>query len=469
MIHSSFTQRCILALVIGGLNAPVLFGQNLVPNASFETFTACPDFASQLDKAFPWFNPTQGTPEYYNACADYNNWVSVPAQPTGGYQAAYTGSAYSGIFTYRADIPEMREYLSAPLTQTLVAGECYYFEMFVNLPNDQRYAINRVGAYISQGAPNAGNVFVLPFIPQVESDANIVFNDTARWERITGLFTAQGGEDHITIGNFRSDADMTIQDFNPAAWYNQSSYLLVDAITLIATGFSTILGNDTTYCDKSLVLLDASLPNATYTWQNGSAAPSFEVTESGTYSVEIQHGACIVSDTITVSLLSTPRDALVDTVFCTNDEATLRVPTLESVYLWSNGDSTREITVSEPGLYWVNVANVCGSVSDSLVLDRYDCACAVFLPDAFTPNRDALNDHFFISVDCPKLIDFKFTVFNRFGELIYFTESPEKQWDGTSSGKECPPGIYSYTLSYFALLEGRIVHEDYSGRLQLIR
>ena len=46
----------------------VLRTQNLVPNGDLETYTQCPDYVSQIDRAVGWSRPTNGTSDYLNAC-----------------------------------------------------------------------------------------------------------------------------------------------------------------------------------------------------------------------------------------------------------------------------------------------------------------------------------------------------------------------------------------------------------------
>jgi len=469
MIFSRFSLVVKASLLAVALPFASIEAQNLVPNPSFESNTACPTFASQLNLATPWYNPSLGTPDYYNACANFGDWVSVPSQPTGGYQLAHTGDAYVGLFVYRSDVAHMREYLEVPLTEALQAGQCYYFEMFVNLPNDQRFASDGIGACVIAGAVNVNNVFVLPLTPQIKNEPGNILSDTARWDRISGYFTANGGEDHLIIGNFNTDENTQIIDYNPSAWYASSSYLLIDDISITAASLTVDLGNDTTYCTLSELTLDASQLEATYVWQDGSIGSTFTVTQSGTYEVAVRRGGCSASESIQLDMLSFPNPILNDTLICINDTAHLSLHSLPGNYIWSNGSTEKFILVNEPGTYTVDVTNACGSAKDTMRLEVYDCACDVFLPDAFTPNKDELNDDYYIGINCPKLVDFQFLVFSRNGELVYATTNPNTRWDGTVSGIECPSGVYAYTVKYYALIAGQVQQQDYSGKLKLIR
>ena len=443
------------------------FAQNLVPNPGFEENTSCPVFASQLNLATPWFNPTGATPEYFNACADFNSWVSVPATPSGGYQVAHSGDAYAGIFVFRNDVSNMREYLQIALNEPLEAGECYYFEMFVNPANDHRFAVNQLGAHFSSGSIGTPGVGLLNVLPQIQSNTSFL-SDTARWHRISGYFTAAGGEDHLSIGNFKPDELTSSVEVNPNAWYSSSAYILIDDVSLVKASITASLGPDL-YCNTESVELDVTQADATYAWNTGETNPKITISESGNYSVTISRGGCSIILTSTINLLFTPSPNLSDTTICNGAELKLAASGPSGSYLWSTGASTETISVANEAMYWLQVSNDCGVAADTMNLSLFECSCDVFLPAAFTPNKDQINDDYYIAVDCPKMIEFQFMVFNRLGELIYESASPQQRWDGTFKGQECPSGIYTYTLSYFTLKSGEVEQQDFQGKIHLIR
>jgi len=71
-----------------------------------------------------------------------------------------------------------------------------------------------------------------------------------------------------------------------------------------------------------------------------------------------------------------------------------------------------------------------------------------YLPSAFTPNGDGLND-----VARPYLVGMKslksFSVFNRWGNLIYYTQKEGEGWDGKSKGVDQNTGVYIWALEYY--------------------
>ena len=80
----------------------------------------------------------------------------------------------------------------------------------------------------------------------------------------------------------------------------------------------------------------------------------------------------------------------------------------------------------------------------------------IFIPNAFTPNADGLNDIFLpVSTD---LQAYDLQVFDRWGQLIFATTDPAKGWDGTLEGRLVHTGVYTYKVGYMtSCSENRVV------------
>jgi gliding motility-associated-like protein len=72
----------------------------------------------------------------------------------------------------------------------------------------------------------------------------------------------------------------------------------------------------------------------------------------------------------------------------------------------------------------------------------------IYVPTAFTPDDDGINEIFKPVVDIFEISDYHFTVLDRWGQVIYQTETYEEGWDGkiAFSGKSAPMGVYSYVV-----------------------
>ena len=88
----------------------------------------------------------------------------------------------------------------------------------------------------------------------------------------------------------------------------------------------------------------------------------------------------------------------------------------------------------------------CSSYS-TLTMELIPCdQTSFFVPSAFTPNIDYINDTF-----TPKGVNFKYyemTIFNRWGQELYFTRNISTGWNGRYRWQDCPNGVYVYQIVY---------------------
>ncbi|HRS07680.1 MAG TPA: PKD domain-containing protein [Bacteroidia bacterium] len=90
-----------------------------------------------------------------------------------------------------------------------------------------------------------------------------------------------------------------------------------------------------------------------------------------------------------------------------------------------------------------------------------------WLPNAFTPNGDGRNEVFFDPGFAMEYSGFNLRVFNRWGQMLFQSDSPSKPWDGTNGkGEIAPQGTYVYTLS--VTNKGGKRH-DFNGTITLLR
>ncbi len=88
----------------------------------------------------------------------------------------------------------------------------------------------------------------------------------------------------------------------------------------------------------------------------------------------------------------------------------------------------------------------------------------IYIPNAFIPDQDRINNFFSGSFIGVKWI--KMEIFNRWGELIYFSEDQNFKWDGTYQGKRVPDGVYTWKLTY---KPNRSMEELMTGHVNVLR
>ena len=91
---------------------------------------------------------------------------------------------------------------------------------------------------------------------------------------------------------------------------------------------------------------------------------------------------------------------------------------------------------------YVEALNSCGIIADTIHIHVF---AQIFIPNAFTPNNDKVNDFWNIPA-LSAYKNFELVVLNRYGEAVFRASNSNKPWDGKYKGKEQPEGAYTYFL-----------------------
>ena len=217
------------------------------------------------------------------------------------------------------------------------------------------------------------------------------------------------------------------------------------------------LGEDIHFCDQVDLTLDAGEGMAEYYWSTDQTSKSISVHDAGTYwvLVEDEYG-CEASDTIGVSMSLSPLiDLGEDTTICVRSFAHIGVLEQSSIisYEWSNGATDRVIAVDEEGIYTLKVTDDYGCIgkdSIEVIVDPFALPNVIYIPNAFSPNGDNLNDYFPYKEPIPQP-GYYIVIYSRWGEKIFDSRTSENQnWDGTYKGKRVPNETFIYYAEYFS-------------------
>jgi len=262
------------------------YSQNLVPNPSFENINGDPthwswDAYSGADDIDDWYKLGShgGSPDYFYAGAYWSLFDHVSNFM--GSQSARTGSGYIGIVNYSgAANPGFREYVQVQLTSPLVAGQAYEVSVWVSLSDKSQYASDGFGFHLTTGVfTGSGGNQALAFTPTAENATNNFMDNKTGWEQISGSFYASGGEQFLTIGNFKDDAN--INYYNVGSGTSSGSYLYVDDVSLVTTVILPVeLISFNAECNENSVHLDWStaseINNDYFTIERSTDAMNFE-------------------------------------------------------------------------------------------------------------------------------------------------------------------------------------------------
>lgn len=413
--------------------------QNLIPNPGFDSIIQCPDNVGGISKAPPWQSAVW-TPDLFNECS-LNFYPNVPHPITPeNYQPARSGGGYAGIYVYDMSGSD-NEYLGSPLLQPLESGKMYFLQFFVS-PSffvlNQMYS-DAVGLAFteSETMPDRLPDGSMPLLPAIEHRGELI-KDTMDWVEVSGCYKANGTERYTVIGNFRPDAETSIEILGPSF----GNYFFIEDVGVWK--FDP-LPDTVLLCDGQSQAFDASFLDATYEWNTGSTKPNIVVSNSGIFIVKAQMQRCVLYDTMTVINTRTPAYLLTDTLICVGQGVTLSAP-LPGEYTWSTGNITQELFVQQHGIYSIVITNSCGRFEYVSEVQTEECNCRVYVPNVITP--DSHSDNNFLPVrfgcDYPYRI-LRFRVFDRWGSLVFATTEPEQLfWDARKSNT----GVYAWVLEY---------------------
>ena len=197
-----------VAFLVTGFNPATAQEDNLVPNGSFEN--------SDLRKlkklgelelySEDWFRATEVMLDLY-AEGMKSEKVNIPNNEY-GEQDASDGVCYAGLRAYSKDPKLSRTYYEVELTTELEKNQLYCVSFDISLSDLSRYAVNGVGAVLSDRKVEQGNTGLLVRAPDVVHKTDKVMSLIDGWETVCGTYIGTGQEEYMIIGGFHSDKDI---------------------------------------------------------------------------------------------------------------------------------------------------------------------------------------------------------------------------------------------------------------------
>lgn len=242
----------------------------------------------------------------------------------------------------------------------------------------------------------------------------------------------------------------------------------------ISQGPNPILLPKYAFCEGDNLILDPGAWHS-YLWNTGSILPTLSVNQAGTniYQVQVWDGdGCTDSISTEVTMIEKPFPEIKashDTI-CYGSTLILEASGGE-YYLWNNASLGNQLLLSpnQPAVYTVTVTNSqdgvnCSSDTSVYVFAR-DCN-TLFLPSAFTPDGDGLNDEFG-PIGEFNLEFYELFIFDRWGNLVFTSRNPMEKWNGKNQdGVNLGGGVFSYIVK---AKEPQSDSYELSGTIHLIR
>ncbi len=243
--------------------------------------------------------------------------------------------------------------------------------------------------------------------------------------------------------------------------------------------------------DSILVVGEINIPNSIYNWTlDNTNLPNqkehqFVWTQPGehTFTLQAETNGCL-SPVVTKNVNVVPLPEIAFAINNTQNRLCLDAPINiynnkhaegysymwgpESYFQFDENRTHNSVYAMLNKKGWVNVTveDLYGcSNTDSIYIDAIPC-CEYFIPNAFSPNNDGLNDEFLpYTYSLYQLYDFQ--VFNRWGERVFSTTNQKEGWDGTHKGKQADIGVYHYYFRFICGESGSL--EIKKGEIHLLR
>lgn len=461
---------CVFGSIIMQMSQNLNAQNNLVPNPSFEILSDCPNSVYGIDLAQNWFSATtNGSPDIYNQCAINSNF-GVPKNAPDSYQMAFHGAGYAGLYNYFSGIQFYREYIEVELIENLAQAKPYFYRFRFSPrvsanPNDFPCYTNGLACVFTKERliENLDQGKALDLTPE-NQPLPFLITDTLEWQTVSGCKRGDA-EKFFIIGNFADDQHTMVSTSCGNSFPN-GSYMFVDMVEVYA--FDP-LPDTLLLCENDSLILQCNFLNGLSEWSTGVHGNEITVDKPGLYVVRVNIDGCQMEDSVWVF---SPADLFPAIPFseelCIGDSLTLKPPVFQSV-LWENGDTNWSKIVDEAGLYEANVTTTCGEFLWQIAISEKDCKCVFYIPNAFTPNGDGLNDSFLPVCSCDyQLVSLSLEVFDSWGKLFWKSEGAGnviEEWKGTNALS----GTYKYLLRFSYLQNGSIQTGQYAGSINIIR
>jgi gliding motility-associated-like protein len=193
-----------------------------------------------------------------------------------------------------------------------------------------------------------------------------------------------------------------------------------------------------------------------YSWSNSSNTGSVVTTNGGTVTVSNTNACGTTTTSIVVNVTNLNASISANPISGTTPLTVTfsNNSTNATTYLWDfgNGNIANTQTVTDQiynnsGVYtaYLTVTNgVCMDI-DSVIINVLEEGPTLYVPNAFTPNGDSINDLFWIGATNIK--EFHIIIFDRWGLKLFESSDLLDSWTGKVNGKEVPDGCYFYLIN----------------------
>jgi gliding motility-associated-like protein len=287
-------------------------------------------------------------------------------------------------------------------------------------------------------------------------------------------WSPSGGNSATASGLIAGTYTVSVTDASGCVSFANVTITQPDSLQVSANGSNaSCLGNDG---NASVSVFGGTAPYS-YLWNNGSQSSANTNLEPGLYTVTVtDNNGCSATNSVTIGISTVGGGLLVSAI---PDSITIMLG--DSVQLSASGGITYSwspatglscttcpnpfASPTETTTYTVTATDQNGCTGTDTVRVIIDIQCGeVWVPNAFSPNGDGVNDCLKVYGNCIESMEF--IIFSRWGERVYESADPKGCWDGSFRGSELNNAVFVYSLKA-VIKTGETVRSK--GNISLIR
>lgn len=238
------------------------------------------------------------------------------------------------------------------------------------------------------------------------------------------------------------------------SWLYGGTVYMWDSLNIIPNNINSGLPKDTFMCNEQMQLNLNSIntkTNATYLWNDGSKGKSLLVNNPARVGLKVwlttTANYCTQTDTVTITQKPAIQIPITDTTTCFEDvpQILLDAGATFKSYLWQpTGETSKTVYSQQAQIYNLMVTDSFNcSATKSVIVDEL-CKAEIFIPNAFTPNNDNINDGFKPVLKTKNLLQYELKIYDSWGNEVFTTTNPNQAWEAKTNMQ----GVYVVTVNY---------------------
>jgi len=278
------------------------------------------------------------------------------------------------------------------------------------------------------------------------------------WTPITGLSNTTGS---MVVASPTANVNYTVLGYNQGGTVTCSQVMSYSIVVIPIAKAS--VSNSVAICDGAKVPLTASGGN-TIVWTptlglNVGTGPGVVASPSVSteYTVDVSYNSfCGAQKTVFVKVNPNPTVVAGRDTILNLEQAKFINATGTGTLTWINGSEimcrdcpTSQVFPTATGCYVVEAVNEFGCKATDEMCIEITTEFGVYVPNAFSPNGDGVNDEFLISGF--NITDISMDIFNRWGEKLFSSKDITQGWKGTFKSQPCEVAVYVYKITYKGL------------------